>query len=289
VNTGLWNCLPGRRSARWARAAVLSAVVLVVPRSAAALPQAAPAVSSPDGRDRTFIATAYTGLSVDTFAADSLARYLNPDESSREHARLVAGVDFAYRAIGSRGGTKQLWLFGQTMHGVRSADVNCADDATLAVCRPYYDSGSVGQRFLYILRNATSLESVGGVRYEFARVQPGDVDEARLYLKAQAGFLTVERSGGDVVDLHQIALGLLAVSGTFEGSYLEAGWGKTDLFDERRARRLKVTGLLSFDRAQGRVRPFIELTVDSDLGRGADSIQTYLGMDFDLHRIFNRQ
>ena len=34
------------------------------------------------------------------------------------------------------------------------------------------------------------------------------------------------------------------------------------------------------------VRPFAQMTVDSDCGSHADSIQTYVGLNFDLDRIF---
>lgn len=34
------------------------------------------------------------------------------------------------------------------------------------------------------------------------------------------------------------------------------------------------------------LRPFVQMTVDSDYGPGADSIQTYVGLSFDLDRIF---
>ena len=76
----------------------------------------------------------YTGLSIDTFAADELARYLNPNDSGGTRERFLAGFDFAYRALEGRG--HQLWLYGETVHGVRSTDVDCAADERLASISP---------------------------------------------------------------------------------------------------------------------------------------------------------
>jgi hypothetical protein len=34
------------------------------------------------------------------------------------------------------------------------------------------------------------------------------------------------------------------------------------------------------------MQPFLEMTVDSDFGRGADSVRTYYGFNFDLKFLF---
>lgn len=236
----------------------------------------------------TFEATFYTGLSVDAFAAGDLNRYLNPNSSGRIRTRVVGGVDFAYRLIGKAGDGLQAWIYGETVHGVRSTDVNCMADSTLAVCEQNpFDPINAPDRFLAIVRNATSLEAFAGVRLEFLRVQLGDVHEARAYFKGQIGFLSVDGGGGDVADAHHVAIGVTLVSdGGFQDSYLEAGFGRTDLFQERPGRRFKFDGLLSwkvnFLSDKLGIFPFAQITVDADFADGPDSIQSYFGLDLDM-------
>ena len=52
-----------------------------------------------DNRE-TFEASAYAGIGVDSFAADDLKKYLNPNDSSNIQERFIAGFDFAYRVSG---------------------------------------------------------------------------------------------------------------------------------------------------------------------------------------------
>ena len=87
---------------------------------------------------------------------------------------------------------------------------------------------------------------------------------------------------------HHIALGLAADAGSFDGSYLEVGWGKNELFS-RDWNRLKIGGLLSFSleriplwRDLGRI--FVEMTIDNSLSDGPDSIRTFFGVDIDLKK-----
>jgi hypothetical protein len=256
-----------------------------------------------DDRD-AFEASFYTGLQIDTFAADDLKKYLNPDESSKQHEQMIAGFDFAYR-FSKNASRRQFWVYGETVYGVRSADVDCKADPDIVVCKPFTDVASAGERTLYILRKASSLEAFAGVRYEFADFNRDGDFHAKLYLKAQAGFLAVEKTGNDVIDMHHVALGVLGVNGKFNGSYLEAGWGRTDLFHEHPNRRLKIDGFLSWPlpgttktekigdtkttvakNAGAGIRPFVQLTVDADLGSGADSIQTFIGFDLSIDQLF---
>jgi hypothetical protein len=240
--------------------------------------------------DTSFIGSFYTGVLIDSFAAEELRRYLNPDESSKVVERVIAGFDFQYRLMGDPADTHPaLWVYGETLHGIRSADVDCADDTNLAVCQPFQDIlNRAGERTLFILRKATSLEAFAGVRYEFLDLQRAGREAARLYLKAQAGFLTVSGSGHDVVDVHHVALGAGAVRGNFQGSYLEVGLGRTDLFETKPRGRLKVDGFLTWPvRWLDKIgQPFVQMTVDSDLGDGADSIQSFIGFDFNLTRLW---
>ncbi|MDQ3283245.1 MAG: hypothetical protein M3Q69_17750 [Acidobacteriota bacterium] len=76
----------------------------------------------------SFEASFYLGEAIDSFAGDETIAYLNPDVTGPKQ-RAVGGFDFAYRMFGNRGnladpkgrwrGT-QLWVYGETVHGVRS-------------------------------------------------------------------------------------------------------------------------------------------------------------------------
>ncbi|MBI3450180.1 MAG: hypothetical protein HY049_14850 [Acidobacteria bacterium] len=244
-----------------------------------------------DGRER-FEATAYTGFAIDTFAAGEVNSYINPNDSSQVKERAVAGFDFAYRLVGNAGGSQQVWLFGETVHGVRSAETDCGNPnnaKALPACHSGQFPSATGG--LGIIRNATSLEAFAGLRYEFLRLQDRwSPHPASLYLKAQAGFLTVAGNGGDVIDVRHVALGVVATNGRYQDSYFEAGAGRTDLFQFHPGRRFKVDGYLTWRprTASGRrplVQPFGEMTVDADLGPGSDSIQTYVGLNFDLDEL----
>lgn len=119
-------------------------------------------------------------------------------------------------------------------------------------------------------------------------IQIGSRDPARLYVKAQAGFLTVESNGGDLIDMHHLAVGVAAADGPNAGSYIEVGVGHNGLFQERPRPRLEIDGLLSWHvrwlDVVGAV-PFAQFTLDSDFGNGADSIQSYFGFDVDLGKL----
>ena len=236
-------------------------------------------------------ATMYFGVSVDTFSADELRRYLNPQDSTTRRERFVAGFDFEYRLLGrddDRG--SQLWIFGETVHGVRSADVNCGVDPDIPVCRPF-DIDTGARKVLYILRNASSLEAFAGVRWEFKDLNFGGDSAAistsavKAYVRAQFGFLAVEQSGGDVLNVDHVAIGLRTLRGQFRNSYIEAGVGRSDLYQLNRWPRLKIDGMLSIDVGLGGAQPFVQMLVDADGRSGADTIQSFIGVDLDLGNI----
>lgn len=246
-------------------------------------------------------ASVFTGLAIDTFAAQELQHYINPDDSSGIQQRAMGGFLIQYRLTGDPDrvldpGKKpdhQLWLYARTIHGVRSADVDCSATPDLAVCRDTFNPATAPEQNLYILRNSTSLEAYLGLRYEFRNLQWGKDSTSALYVKGQLGFLSVADSGGDVSDNHVVGLGIMAVNGPRMGSRIEIGYGVSDLFEVHSNRRLKVDGLLLFqglDVGSAKVtifRPFAQMTVDADAGHGADSIQVYLGVAFDFNNWSN--
>ena len=256
--------------------------------------------------------SAYLGTAVDNFAGSAVLTYLNPEAAGPTEHRLIFGFDFEYRLTGDRAKpttpqNSQLWVYGETLRGVRSRDVECPSDGeSPAVCADIRNTNlfptldNIPQRAAFIMKNATSFEGYVGLRWEFLGINQADDDRpadtaAALYLKAQAGLLAITPNktldatqrfwpGSDSVDNHLVAIGVVATNGGMSGSYVEAGFGRTDLFN-RSHDRWKFDGLLSFSVAQNWVSPFVQIVVDSDFGDGSDSIQTFVGIDFDVGRL----
>ena len=244
-----------------------------------------------------FEANAYAGIAIDSFAAPELNKYLNPDASGLIRERAIAGFDFEYRVLGdaSNPGMTQFWLYGKTEHGVRSADVDCslASNSTLPVCGNFFKSNLSAlqptTKFIYMLQNASSLEAFTGMRWEFPAIRRMGVDSARPYINVQFGFLSVAGTGSGAILMNHAGLGLVITTGRFTHSHLEAGLGRTSLFLRDPNRRLIVDGYLEWQSkvfSVVKARPFVQMTVDSGLGSGADSVETYLGLKFDLDKIF---
>jgi len=250
-------------------------------------------------------ANAYVGVGIDTFAAGEVNRYINANDSNKIKVRGVGGLDFAYRIhngpcsegdkrnssatqpCDATGPKPQLWVYGETVHGLRSADVDCKANPNLSVCKLFQQTPSFSpDRTLFILRNATSLEAYAGARLEFYTVGRNSRSPANLYLKSEAGFLVVAGAGKLSPNHTSIALGLTATSGRFRDSFLDTGYGCTKLFVTNPKSRWKIHGYLTWDSfgemASRYVRAFAEMTVDSDLGPGADSVQSYFGINFDI-------
>ena len=239
-----------------------------------------------DCRD-DFVASAYLGLAIDTFASGETRLYLNPNAPSGPKERMVGGIDFGYRLMGkpkpqTNKWPNQLWVYGETVHGVRSTDVDCSKNATFLTCQTALAiPNRPADQILYTFRNATSLEGFAGFRYEFVSLQPGS--PANLYVKTQVGFLTVAGAPSAAKAIHHVGLGAITTKGDFQGSYLEVGYGRNDLFAQHRLSRWKVDAYLS-RRVRKGISFFAQINVDTDIGPGADSIQSYLGFDFDLRR-----
>jgi hypothetical protein len=256
-----------------------------------------------DTRD-LFEASAYTGWAVDNFAPSIIASYVD-DPRLPNKTRWIGGVDFAFHILGRR--NLQLWISGETLHGVRTADVNCSDPHPAPACGadPADPSPDVKENLRYILKNATSLEAFISPRLEFLTVNAGSTVPARAYVTARFGVVALS-GASTMFPAHHYGIGLLASDGPFEGSALEIGWGRTDLFEGEPGRskwhRFKMDALLCFDiapglkdrvnpaaRLVGSIRPFIQFYLDNDIrGPGADSAQTFFGIDFDLRNAVGR-
>ena len=251
--------------------------------------------------------TAHYGLAIDNFAADATKTYLNFNDAGNNTTRQTFGFDMAYRLLGSGDRdiqpaekdkffngrfNPQLWVYGRTMHGMRSAEVDCNAHPKLAVCSNQVLAAPNPNNNLYVLRNASSLEAHLGLRYEFLTLQAGGDSPANLYINAQLGFLSVKNNSGDVVDMHKVGIGAMLIKGPFMNSFLEVGYGRTDLFSRHRARRFKVAAKAVWhaDSVTGikllkGLSLFAKINADTDLGDGADNIQSYLGVAYSLDKV----
>lgn len=250
-----------------------------------------------DERD-TFDTSGYVGTAVDNFAPAGVGGY-EDSEVGGPLVRVVGGFDFEFRLLGNSESSRQLWVFGETLHGVRRADINCADpNDKPAVCDPL-TSANAGRQLQFVLEKATSMEAYTGFRYEFLTLQAGADTPAKLYATARLGVMLLNGQAtsanrtfdaNHAYDTHHVGAGLLMPKGTFAGSQLEVGIGRTELFDhagvKRGWRRLKIDGSLSFE-INGPVYGFVQLYADFDpVGPGADSVQTFFGLSFDVPELF---
>lgn len=244
--------------------------------------------ASPSAETSPLQATAYFGEVVDTFAPDSVGDYKNPEAGSAQKLRNVFGVDFAFRMLGKEESEVQLWLRGETLHGVRTADIDCTGTTPPPVCS---DTTPFPARAKFILERASSIEALVSPRLEFKTLQLGSDAPARLYIVGNLGFIALERAPSVFKNFH-LGTGLRTAAGTFEGSYLEVGFGRNQLFSGNRM-RLKIDGLVSFNLdavpLMGEApRFFVEMFIDNNLRAGADSVQTFFGIDLDLKKAFAR-
>ena len=257
---------------------------------------AVPTADVPDERGN-FEAAAYTGVVIDNFAAQESNALIYPGGAAGIKNSYVVGIDFAYRLIGNAADVRalkgsQLWVYGESIHGEQSGDVNCAQITNPAICSVLTASApaNLQNAFYSVLRNATSLEAYAGLRWEFLTLQAKSSDAVKLYVKSELGFLTVSGLGSVIQSDQKIALGAVVTSGRFKHSYWEAGWGKNDLFRTNPGRRFKLDGYLTWDLNQWMTQygmtPFLEMTVDSDFGQGSDSVRSYFGFNFDLSKLW---
>jgi len=241
--------------------------------------------------------TFHTGIAIDNFAADETKVYLNFDASNKTKNRGVVGFDIEYRLMGDGDSilseshtltwNPQLWLYGNTLHGMRSAEVDCNAHPNLTVCKGALATAPAKNDNLYLLRNATSLEGYLGMRMELFTLQPTGAHPANIYINGQLGFLTIADNGGDVVDMHHLGVGAIVIGGPYKNSFIETGYGRSDIFLRNRHGRWKfiAKAVWNPERAKkiiGNPTIFAKMVADTDMGTGADSIQTYIGVSFDL-------
>jgi hypothetical protein len=249
-----------------------------------------------DGRS-VFEASAYLGQSFDNFAPFEKDQYIPGREQQQPgvYGRWLAGVQAEYRLIGDSGDDFQIWLSTHTLHGVRTADVDCRETPSSGLC-----GGTTQQRFLATLEHQSSLEAHVDMRVEFLTLQRSSDVPIKVFGLARFGFVDIS-GAPKVFNSDQVALGVLSPNGVFRNSTAMVGWGRSEQFQSNRGwNRLKISGTLVFDvlpgfrdqlefwkRLAGSPRVFVSIVVDRNpAGPGPDSVTSYVGVDIDLRRMF---
>lgn len=286
---------PSIRSRRRELAFVLALLVTLFSITPVAAASKTP--RPPDTLDDRFEPYAFIGEVNNRFAAGD--RVLDPEaeDDDRKFIDHVAGFGFDYRLLGGAASPLQLVVAGQTIHSARAIVV---DDTTGGVATPNPDD------FLTVLRDGSTLETLASVRIRRALhwLQDGSdtVIATALFLKAQGGFIRTDVRGDDVLDSHFVGFGIEHLVGRYRDSFLEVGYGRTEIFErDRRDDRFKIGASLNYtpgaDIEPGEsgeedealpVGFFAEFWFDSDLGPGSDDIQLYLGLFFDVDGILDR-
>ncbi|HEY7291947.1 MAG TPA: hypothetical protein VH583_19055 [Vicinamibacterales bacterium] len=247
-----------------------------------------------------FEASGFLGSVFDNFAPNVVGGYENPAgaaAATQVKSRFSAGVTAQYRLIGKPGDNYQLWLSSYTLHGLRTADVDCSVPDAPPICSV---KSSTSDKFLYVLEHASTLEAHVDARFEFMTLQRESDLPIKLFAAARFGFLDLE-GAPRVYNSNSLGAGILAPKGVFRGSLAQVAWGISEQFgSDPHWNRLKVNGLLAFDvvpslkdqvefwkRAAGSTRFFVEISVDRNLREGPDAVQTYVGVLFDLRQAFS--
>lgn len=246
-----------------------------------------------------FEASAYLGEAFDNFSPAETKNYIGTPPASDTNSRWLAGVETQYRLIGGQGNTFQIWLGSYTLHGVRSADIDCRVTPSSPLCQQPKPTNEL-DRFLAVIEHASSLEAHFDTRVEFWTLQKASEMPIKAFALARFGFVDVT-GAPKVFNADALGVGVTSPSGPFRNSSAIVAWGRSEQFQsDPRWNRLKVSGNLVFDvvpnltdtlefwkRLAGSPRAFVAIMVDRNPGGGSpDSVVSYVGIDFDLRRLF---
>jgi hypothetical protein len=177
-----------------------------------------------------FESSGYLGWAFDNFAP---ATGSLPSSTPGSHTRMLAGVDAQYRIAGDRGDAFQIWLSTFTLHGVRSADVDCTNPAAAALC-----GTDQGKKFIAIFQNATSLEAHFDLRVELATLQKLSELPSTVFAVDRFGFIDLstddcQRQRGSVNPLKVFNNDMGVASGrppVRQEQQRHRGWGRSERF-----------------------------------------------------------
>ncbi len=242
-----------------------------------------------DDRDVVEI-IAYGGLAIDTFAPAKLGNYVERKDDGTEVAiptqtmtrqRAIAGIDFAYR-LTKKSRPVQFWISGETMYGSRTADF-CKEEE-----KCFEEATDLTKNFTKVLRSASSFEAYITPRLEFWTFQKDSEAPLALYATGRLGLIALDGAPG-ISGSHHVGIGTIITKGRFEGTLVEAGWGKTELFaDPEKGKpkwnRLKIDALAAI-RMTDDTYAFVQLYIDTTLRRNDTSsgLQTFIGIEKNLN------
>jgi hypothetical protein len=259
-----------------------------------------------DERKPLVIEASY-GQMFDNFSPAESGHYA-ANVPSTNRSRHTFGTDLQARVWRSPDRRRQLWLGGQFVYGVRTGDVDCRAEDLPPVCEQFLDGKQLPdfERAVYIMEHATSFEGFFRPRFEFVTVEASEEHRGVIYATAVFGVLMLDDGSNRAAGAHHAGAGIAATGGSFEGTYFEAGLGKTDLFipsdnppSTRQSghwNRLKLDFNVMFspmrafaDRVQvWRKFPRIAIRIRTDFdfqSADADSIQGYIGIQFPISEL----
>jgi hypothetical protein len=282
-----------------ARATVLAHAAGAAPN--ACVPKEAPHTNKYDDR-QTFEANAFYGRVFDNFApADALGvNYVKPPAGDID-SRWTAGFQATYRLLGAPDDVRQLWLSTETLHGARSADIDCTANPAAFSCPGVKGTQNPEQRIVTTLEHASTMEAHIEARLELFRLQGSTDTPVKVFVSTRYGFVAMANAPKVFSSDAYVGGGITTPKGSFRGSFAEVAWGRSRQFQSvPDANRLKIYGMLVFDLMPGLVgqaqnvvsqagsamRLFAEIVVDRNPnGTAPDAVQTYVGIAFDVRRL----
>ena len=245
-----------------------------------------------DERD-DFESLIYAGEIADAFAPNTAGNY-KPGTSYDSKTRFIAGADVQYRFVGEPGDQWQFWVRGRTLHGVRSADVDCSGTPKPPVCgTPSPDS------YTFTVTRASSLEAWVEPRVEFWTLNKDREVPGTLYVFERIGFIDLPDSP-KVFESDGVGIGARVPKGAFRDSEVGAAWGRTLLFESApKWNRFKINAVLVFNMLPSlgeqakfwngfgkTARGFVGISVDRNPGGpGPEAVQSYFGLAFDIRQL----
>ena len=246
---------------------------------------------------QTFEASAFYGRVFDNFAPAEIlgANYVKPPVGDID-VRWTGGFQVGLRLLGDPDAVRQLWLSTQTLHGARSADIDCEKNPSSPNC-PKDATG----RVFSAIEHADTMEAHVEARLELFRLQARSDTPVKVFASTRFGFVAMSGAPKVFSSDAYVGGGVVAPKGAFRGSFAEIAWGRSRQFQSAvEANRLKVYGTLVFDVMPGLIgqaqnilsqagsstRAFVAIVVDRNPGGTApDAIQTYVGVAFDVRRL----
>ena len=197
-----------------------------------------------------------------------------------------ASMEFWSQLLGKNGG-HELWLYGVGTFSSRVVETDCEQND------PDCSTGVPGNpdEFFKLIEDSSTAEVEAGLQWVPFTFNDGN---SAFFVKTEFGFITSVEGGDDFIDNHFLGIGVEHVKegSAFEGSFFQAGTGRSDIFKEDSSDRLKFAAALNYyppRRGTGERRNvgfFFETFIDTDGGDGSDDMRMYGGLTFDVGEVF---